>query len=86
MSLPELYKTTIIIWSRYDGDKVQLSDLAYQAEEGDAYCSKQSSVLIPQPDTDPDWPGTEFFEQQDDSGQPEQEGENDHDQHQNYLD
>jgi hypothetical protein len=69
MSLPEkLYKTTITIWSQYDGSKVELSDLAYQAQEGNAYCSQQDTELI----TDPaQFPGTEFFGV--DDGEDEQE-------------
>jgi len=56
-----LYKTTIIIWSEYDGDSVDLDALAAEAMNGDAYCSKQISVHIEEPDADPDWDGTEFF-------------------------
>jgi len=56
-----LYRTTIVIWSEYDGEKVEIEDLAFQATEGNAYCSKQSSVLVREPELDPDWDGTEFF-------------------------
>jgi hypothetical protein len=59
MQLPDrLYKTTIVIWSEYDGEKLELSALVREAEEGDAYCSLQESELV----TDrADFPGTEFF-------------------------
>lgn len=56
-----LYKTTIVIWSEYDGIGVELSDLAWQAEQGDAYCSAQQSVRVEDPAADPEWDGTEFF-------------------------
>lgn len=59
----KLYKTTIVIWSEYDGSEAELHDLAFQAEEGDAYCSVQRSVEMTreQIEADPDWDGNEFF-------------------------
>jgi hypothetical protein len=57
-----LYKTTIVIWSQYPGDDVELSDLAREAEQGDAYCSRQESERIEDPRSDPGWDGTEFFD------------------------
>lgn len=39
-----------------------LSGLGRAAEEGDAYCSGASSVLVDDPKRDPDWDGTEFFD------------------------
>ncbi len=57
-----LYKTTIIIWSDYSGEDVELGDLASNATDGDAYCSVQRSEKIQDPKADPDWDGTEFFD------------------------
>ena len=57
-----LHKTTIVIWSRKDPIGVELSDLSRQATEGEAYCSKQESGLVAEPEKDPDWDGTEFFD------------------------
>lgn len=56
----KLYKTEIIIWSRYDGNEVELSDLAREATDGDAYCSRQRSTLVAV-DTDPDYDGCGGF-------------------------
>jgi hypothetical protein len=56
-----LYKTTAVIWSRYPGDRMELSSLARQAETGDAYCSLDRSAFVADPSADPDWDGTEFF-------------------------
>jgi hypothetical protein len=56
-----LYKTTIVIWSRDRGDATELSQLAREAESGDAYCSVYRSSLIADPGSDPDWDGTSFF-------------------------
>ena len=56
-----LRKTTIVIWSEYDGSKVELENLAWQATRGDAYCSKQETVYVENPEKDPDWDNTEFF-------------------------
>ena len=60
-----LHKTTIVIWSEYDGTTVELSRLAREAEEGDAYCSRSSSQLVESPDWDADWDGTDFFNDED---------------------
>jgi len=60
-----LYKTTIVIWSRADGSSVELVALAQDATDGVSYCSKQKSVLVKDPSFDPEWDGTEFFDQGD---------------------
>jgi hypothetical protein len=56
-----LWKTTIVIWSEYDGTRVELSALAREAEQGDAYCSVSGSELISDPAADEGWDFTEFF-------------------------
>lgn len=56
-----LYKTTIVIWSEYNPVTSELSDLARDAEVGDSYCSKMDWERIEDPEQDPDWDGTEFF-------------------------
>lgn len=57
-----LYKTTIVIWSEDDPtNKMELSELAREAESGDAYCSNMHSVRVTDPEVDLDWDGTEFF-------------------------
>lgn len=56
-----LFKTTAVIWTEYDPSAVELSDLAREAENGSAYCSTLTAEPIADPDTDPDWDGTEFF-------------------------
>jgi hypothetical protein len=45
--------------------------LARQAESGDAYCSTMTSALVVEPELDPAWDGTEFFDISDD----DEEGE-----------
>jgi hypothetical protein len=67
-----LYKTTIVIWTDYDPTPLELNDLAFQATEGDAYCSKQTWQRIEDPKTDPDWDGTEFFDKDEDLGDPDE--------------
>jgi hypothetical protein len=39
-----------------------LTDLVHQAEKGDAYCSTTDCALVPEPDKDPAWDGTDFFD------------------------
>ena len=56
-----LYKTTVVIWSEYDGTALELDSLAREAISGDAYCSRYRSVPVVDPSADPDWDGTEFF-------------------------
>jgi hypothetical protein len=57
----KLWKTTIVIWSDYDPQQVELADIARDAQEGDAYCSKQTADFIEDVEKDPEWDGTEFF-------------------------
>jgi hypothetical protein len=56
-----LYKTTIVIWSRFPGDSVELTTLAHEATEGAAYCPVYRSESVADPASDPDWDDTEFF-------------------------
>lgn len=69
MKTPPLYKTTAIIWSREhptDELHLELSELAEESETGSAaYCSGQTTVLVNDPEHDPDWDGTEFFDEDD---------------------
>ena len=59
--LPEkLYKTTVVIWSDFDGGNVELEDLAREATSGSAYCTKQKAELV-DPRTDPEFDGSDFF-------------------------
>lgn len=58
-----LYKTTIVIWSEYDPTGLELSELAEEAEEGGNYCSRFDSKYVQDPGADPDWDGTEFFDE-----------------------
>lgn len=57
----KLYKTTIVIWSTFDPMKCELSDLAREAEVGDAYCSRMEAEHKENFRDDPDWDDTEFF-------------------------
>jgi hypothetical protein len=57
-----LFKTTIVIWSEFDPQMVELEDLAIEAASGEAYCSQMRAEAISNPETDPDWDGTEFFD------------------------
>jgi hypothetical protein len=59
----KLYKSTVIIWSEFDPNTVELSDLAQEAETGVAYCSSQMTVLVDDPKTDPEFGGgADFFD------------------------
>jgi hypothetical protein len=56
-----LFKTRVVIWSEKDPVKMELSELAREAESGDAYCSGLRSERVADPERDPDWDGTDFF-------------------------
>ena len=58
----KLWKTTIVIWSSYDPTTIEIEALSSDATDGMAYCSRQKSVEVQDPNQDPDWDGTEFFE------------------------
>lgn len=57
-----LFKTTVVIWSDYDGTALELEDLARAATVGDAYCSQFKSEHVADPASDPAWDGCDFFE------------------------
>lgn len=61
-----LYKTTIIIWSEYDTCGTSVRCLGDNVADRDAYCSKLSCQAVQNPEQDPDWDGTEFFDEPDD--------------------
>lgn len=62
IEMQPLYKSTIVIWSSWDPETVELSYLARQAEDGDAYCSVQKAELVHAPEDDEQWDDTEFFD------------------------
>jgi hypothetical protein len=59
----KLWKSTIVIWSDFDPQKVELADLAREATDGGAYCSKQKARFV-KVAGDEDWDGTEFFNEE----------------------
>jgi hypothetical protein len=52
----------VVIWSEENPHLYELDELAREATRGMAYCSSMSSEFIEEPDSDPDWDGTEFFD------------------------
>jgi hypothetical protein len=58
--MTQLYKHVITIWSETGAD-IEIKDLAQAATDGDSYCAKHAVTLIDDPGSDPDWDGTEFF-------------------------
>ena len=75
-----LSKSTIIIWADpeyLDVTQLGLTDLAREADIGMAYCSHSDTVYMDDPQTDPDWDGTEFFEDESiDEGGEEEDANN----------
>jgi hypothetical protein len=59
-----LFKTTIVIWSDDNPEhKYELVDMAREATDGSMYCSVMKSKEVKNPKRDPDWDGTEFFDE-----------------------
>lgn len=54
MSAP-LYKSTIVIWSKFDPTTVELSDLAWEADHGSALVTDFTPVTVTVPSLDPDY-------------------------------
>jgi hypothetical protein len=42
--------------------EVELTDLVYQAESGDAHCSTMDCVLVAEPEGDSEWDDMHFFD------------------------
>jgi hypothetical protein len=62
MTNKPLYKTTIVIWSDSDPSCVELLDLARDATDGGSFCSMQRTELVQEPQKDPMWEDTDFFD------------------------
>ena len=58
----KLYKTTIVIWSDEDPTDMELEDIAREATNGSCYCSKMTSDHVEDAESDADWDGNEFFD------------------------
>lgn len=54
------YKSTIIIYSEFDPQQMELSVLVYEAEQGSAICDSMQATLIP--DTELPEGVREFFQ------------------------
>ncbi len=65
MSRP-LYKATIIIWSKVDPLRMELSELARDAEVGGSYVASMKSDRVEDPMADEHAPDPEFFGFEDD--------------------
>ena len=52
----------MVIWSDFDPRNMELEDLARAATSGDCYCSEVQETIVHEPENDPQWDGTEFFD------------------------
>ncbi len=59
-----LHKTTVVVWSRFPGEQVELEELAREATCGAAYCARYRSELVNDPERDPAWDRTDFFSEE----------------------
>ncbi len=61
----KLWKTSIVVWSEYDPQKVPPGRLVVEAESGDAYMAVCHSELISGPYEQDDGPPESFFGDED---------------------
>lgn len=47
MKPEKLWKTTIVIYTNYDPKDLEITDLAEEARDGCAFCSKQETTEVP---------------------------------------
>jgi len=62
MAPRKLWKTTIVIWTEEDAQKISPGRLVLLAETGDGYMSRCSSALIDNPYVQEDGPPVEAFQ------------------------
>lgn len=61
--MKSLWKHVIVIWAEEDLCGLTLEELGYEADRGSAYCSTMTSNLVDSPEMDPNWDGTEYFDE-----------------------
>lgn len=59
-----LWKTTIVVWSPYDPEdsEVSLEDLGRDAMSGESVCSRLETIMVDDPESDPEFKCHEFFD------------------------
>lgn len=58
MKPKKLFRTTVVVWTEYPTDNVEIEDLAREATSGEGYCETQRCEEVTDPEKFPD---TEFF-------------------------
>jgi hypothetical protein len=58
----KLWKTTIVVWSEFNPNRVETVSLVREAVDGQAIITKQESELVSDPYSQEDGPPEEFFE------------------------
>jgi len=58
----KLWKTTIVVWSEFDPQKLEMVNLIREATDGQAIITKQDAELVSDPYSQEDGPPEEFFE------------------------
>jgi len=60
-----LWKTTIVVWSEFDPQRVPEDRLVREAVDGQAIITKRESVLVSSPYSQDDGPPEDFFDRGD---------------------
>lgn len=58
----KLWKTTIVVWSEFDPQKVETDRLIREATDGQAIITKQHAELVSDPYSQEDGPPEYFFD------------------------
>jgi hypothetical protein len=58
----KLWRTTIVVWSAYDPQTLEIANLIHDAVDGQAIITKQDSELVSNPYMQEDGPPEDFFE------------------------
>jgi hypothetical protein len=67
---PALFRTTVVIYTRYNTSRMDFDVLAREADRGDAFMSSMSCEYVPDPwDSDAHPPDRDFFWQDDEDGE-----------------
>jgi len=66
-----LFKTTLVIWSRFDPEGMEMEDLAFSVSQDESYCSGCATEEIENPRKDIDFDGNSFFRPEDSTNEEE---------------
>jgi hypothetical protein len=78
-----LFKATYVVWAEPEGklkdenpfEKHEFETIAYEATRGVMYRAVNKAEWVPDPEKDPDWDGTDFFNDPEEDVCPQADGQ-----------